>query len=54
MDHKYDAREAEQSNNCVDISCYDDVDNNVTNTKMCGYKKNTHCVPRKTHRCVAP
>merc|ERR1712029_197386 len=51
MAHKHDAREAENHDNCVDISYYDDVEYNNTITKMCGYKKNTHCVPRQTQVC---
>merc|ERR1712024_402863 len=51
MAHKHDAREAENHNNCVDISYYDDVEYNSTITKMCGYKKNAHCVPRQTQVC---
>merc|ERR1712029_978067 len=51
MAHKHDAREAENHDNCVDISYYDDVEYNSTITKMCGYKKNTLCVPRQTQVC---
>merc|ERR1712154_115969 len=51
MAHKHDAREAENHDNCVDISYYDDGEYNSTVTKMCGYKKNTHCVPRQTQVC---
>jgi len=42
---------AENHDNCVDISYYDHVEYNSTMTKMCGYKKNTHCVPRQTQVC---
>ena len=51
MDHHHEAKEAESHDNCVDISYYDAVEYNVTTTQMCGYKKNTHCVPRKTQVC---
>ena len=51
MDHQHDAREAHDHKNCVDISYYDNVEYNITLTQMCGYKKNTHCVPRKTQVC---
>ena len=51
MDHQHDAREAHDHKNCVDISYYDNVEYNTTITKMCGYKKNTDCVPRKTQVC---
>ena len=51
MDHHHDAKEAQSHDNCVDISYYDAVEYNITTTQMCGYKKNTHCVPRKTQVC---
>merc|ERR1712242_344083 len=47
MAHTKEAQEAQNHDNCVDISHYGEVEYNTTTTQMCGYKKNTYCQPRE-------
>jgi len=51
MAHTNEAQEAQNHDNCVDISHYGEVEYNTTTTQMCGYKKNTYCQPRESQVC---
>ena len=48
---KLEGRKVQKHDNCVDISHYEDVEYNVTATKMCQYKQRTHCESQRREVC---